>query len=140
MGSLVKSESALRELRAAASTAEAVLLPLLHPGVAGEVAGVAELLDHAGRDIRRVGRRSAGRRRGPRRESRAGLSGEPALEPPAWRASPGSPSPARGFFSSWYALDHGRVAERVPLLLGLRAEHRLQGPGDPLATPPRPAR
>src|SRR5207249_1274969 len=55
----------LGELRAAAGAAEAVLLPLLHAGVAGEVAGVAELLDQAGG---RVGRRGGGRRRGARDE------------------------------------------------------------------------
>src|SRR5207248_7855089 len=48
----------LRELGAAAGAAQAVLLPLLHPGVAGQVAGVTELLDHPDG---RVGRGRGGR-------------------------------------------------------------------------------
>src|SRR5262245_28394287 len=38
--------SALGELEALAGALAAVLLPLLHPAVAGEVAGIAELLGH----------------------------------------------------------------------------------------------
>src|SRR5262245_56385543 len=68
--------SSLRELEALACSLATVLLALLHPAIAGEVAGVAQLLGHRARRI--LGRRGAVGRRCCRRGG--GLEAEHVLE------------------------------------------------------------
>src|SRR5262249_55009915 len=121
-------ESALRELRSTASAAEAVLLPLLHAGVAGEVARIAELLDHAAGDIGRFWRSGGcrGSRAWDKRSSnRLRHDGSGRLHRNRLRL-------LAFFVLIPIRLDHRRIVERLWLLLALGAEHRLQCAGQSL--------
>ena len=125
----VREALSLRELRTATGAAETVLLAFLHPGIAGEEAGVAELLHHA-----RSG--SAGC------AGAAGAAGDQRLAV-VDRSRAGGTGLRRdrlGLFALAFlvavSLDDGGGVENLRPLLVLRAEHRLDGAGQALRHSP----